>query len=96
MVEAVVLRTAARSSFMLSTAMPPSVDATYDLRRATPLTLIIDAFRVLIDGPERTLRVLQESSVEPGKVVEVVPVQREEQRIGGGAGKRWKLGFSHG
>ena len=77
MVEAVVLRTAARSSFMLSTAMPPSVDATYDLRRATPLTLIIDAFRVLIDGPERTIRVLKESSVEPGTVVEVVLGQRD-------------------
>ena len=61
MVEAVVLRTPERSSFMLSKDMPPPFDATYDLRNATPRTLIMAAFDVLVDGPTKTIRVLDES-----------------------------------
>ena len=77
MVEAVVLRTPERSSFMLSKDMPPPIDATYDLRNATPRTLIMAAFDVLVDGPTKTIRVLDESRMAPGTVVEVVLVQRD-------------------
>jgi signal transduction histidine kinase len=80
MVEAVVLRTADRSMFMLSSDMPPAVDATYDLREATPTRLIIEAFRTLLEGPERNIRVLQESRTESGTVVEVVLGQGELYR----------------
>jgi signal transduction histidine kinase len=80
MVEAVVLRTPQRSSFMLSTDMPPPIDATFDLRGATPYDLIVDAFQVMIDGEDRTIRVLDESRMAPGTVVEVVFGQRELYR----------------
>ena len=80
MVDAVVLRTADRSMFMLSTAMPPPVDAAYDLRGATFAALIGDAFEALFDGPDRTIRVLDESRVEPGIVVEVVLGQGDLHR----------------
>lgn len=77
MVEAVVLRTPQRSSFMLSSDMPPPIDATFDLRGATPYNLIVDAFQVMIDGEDRTIRVLDESRMAPGTVVEVVFGQQE-------------------
>jgi signal transduction histidine kinase len=77
MVEAVVLRTPDRSMFMLSTKMPPPVDHTYDLRHAMAWDLIADAFAALAEGPEPVIRVLDESRVEPGTVVEVVMTQRE-------------------
>jgi signal transduction histidine kinase len=80
MVEAVVLRTADRSMFMLSSEMPPAVDATYDLREATAARLIVEAFRTLLEGPERNIRVLQESRMEPGTVIEVVLGQGELYR----------------
>lgn len=72
MVEAVVLRTPTQSSFMLSTAMPPPVDATYDLRTTGPIDLMLEAFAVMIDGKDKTIRVLDESRMAPGTVVEVV------------------------
>ena len=80
MVDAVVLRTTDRSMFMLSTAMPPPVDATFDLREASPAALVADAFETLFSNPDRTLRVLDESRVEPGIVVEVVLGQAELHR----------------
>lgn len=80
MVEAVVLRTPDRSSFMLSTDMPPPIDATFDLRAASPYDLIVDAFDVMIDGEHRTIRVLDESRMSPGTVVEVVFGQAELYR----------------
>ena len=63
MVDAVVLRTADRSMFMLAAAMPPPVDATFDLRDAAPAALVADAFGTLLSGPDRTLRVLDDSRV---------------------------------
>ena len=51
MVDAVVLRTTDRSMFMLSTAMPPPVDATFDLREASPAALVADAFETLFSNP---------------------------------------------
>lgn len=72
MVDAVALRTPERSSFMLSTDMPPPIDATYDLREDGPFDLIMDAFDVMIDGKDKTIRVLDESRMAPGTVIEVV------------------------
>lgn len=80
MVDAVVLRTADRSMFMLAAAMPPPVDATFDLRDAAPAALVADAFGTLFSGPDRTLRVLDDSRVEPGVTVEVVLGQGELYR----------------
>jgi signal transduction histidine kinase len=72
LVEGVVLRHAGASMLMLSAKMPPTIDASYDLRQATPAGLIFDAFRVLWPGPERVIRVLGASRMEPGMEVEVV------------------------
>lgn len=80
MVEAVVLRTPERSSFMLSTDMPPPIDATFDLRDATPRALMLAAFDVLADGSGKTIRVLDESRMAPGTVVEVVLTQGDLYR----------------
>ncbi len=80
LVDAVALRTADRSMFMLSSTMPPPVDATYDLHNAGPWVLIADAFATLLDSPDRTIRVLDESRVEPGVVVEVVLNQSDLHR----------------
>ena len=57
---------------MLSADMPPPIDATYDLREDGPIDLIVDAFDVMIDGKDKTIRVLDESRMAPGTVVEVV------------------------
>ncbi len=58
---------------MLSMAMPGSVDATYDLRDAGPLTMIGDAFESLFlaeDG--RLLRVVGISPKDPHAIVDMV------------------------
>jgi signal transduction histidine kinase len=80
MVEAVVLRTPERSSLMLSKDMPPPIDETFDLRLANPQALIMAAFGALADGPDKTIRVLDESRMAPGTVVEVVLGQKDLYR----------------
>jgi signal transduction histidine kinase len=45
-------------TLVLSEDMPPSVDAVFDLRDTSPMTLIGDAFEVLRLGEGRTIRVI--------------------------------------
>lgn len=56
-VRAIVLKRPEARSLMLSEPMPPEVQATYDLREATPASLIWSAFATLRHG-ERTQRVI--------------------------------------
>ena len=71
MVEGVVLRRSEASMLMLSSRMPPMIDATYDLRKETPFNLVVSAFRLMI-GPAGAIRVLGTARDAPGVVVEVV------------------------
>lgn len=77
MVEGVVLRRPNVSQLMLSGRMPPAVDATFDLRAASILNLVVDAFDLLAGNDRRAIRVLGRSRVEPDVVVEVVLVEDE-------------------
>jgi len=49
----------------------PSVERVFDFRRATPWTLIIDAFDALWHGGNRTIRVLGPSPQDPGLLVDI-------------------------
>ena len=67
-VRGIVLKRPESRSLMLSERMPPTVDATYDLREATPGTLIWNAFSTLRHG-DRALRVLRGfSDGSPGHI----------------------------
>jgi signal transduction histidine kinase len=78
-VRGIVLKRPEARSLMLSEKMPPSIDATYDLREATPFSLIWNAFSTLRHG-ERALRVLQGfSDGSPGHieiVLDEAPLRR--------------------
>lgn len=52
--------------------MPPEVDAAYDLRAATPTTLIADAFMALLPWQDRVIRVDGLVGAYPNVVVQVV------------------------
>ena len=49
----------------------PSVERVFDLRTATPWTLIIDAFDALWHGGNRTIRLLGPSPQDPGLLVDI-------------------------
>jgi len=49
----------------------PAVERVFDLRAATPWTLIVDAFDVLWHGGERTIRALGPSPQDPGLLVDI-------------------------
>ena len=49
----------------------PSVERVFDLRAATPWTLIVDAFDALWHGGNRTIRVLAPSPQDPGLLVDI-------------------------
>ena len=57
-VRGIVLKLPEARTLMLNEKMPPSIDASYDLRQATPASLIWNAFSTLWHG-ERSLRVLR-------------------------------------
>ncbi|HEX7006903.1 MAG TPA: HAMP domain-containing sensor histidine kinase [Alphaproteobacteria bacterium] len=57
---------------MLIRDMPPAVNATYDLREDTMLSLIYDAFVTLVQPKNRVLRVLGDSPKAPHPLIEVV------------------------
>ena len=54
----------------------PSVARVFDLRAATPWTLIVDAFKALWHGGERTIRVLGPSPQDPGQLVDISMQER--------------------
>lgn len=60
---------APRANLMLG-RLPP-VARVFDLRAATPWTLIVDAFEALWQGGDRTIRVLGPSPQDPGLLVDI-------------------------
>ncbi len=72
MVKAVILKRAATRSLMLSDNMPAGLDATYDLRNATTISLIRDALMTLVQGPRDTIQVTGEAQVGGGEYVAII------------------------
>ncbi|MBP2295203.1 sensor histidine kinase [Azospirillum rugosum] len=62
--------------YMLSRSMPPRVDAVFDLRDATPWSLIADAFAALAQRRDRVIRVIGLSPKDPAFRVEMVMDER--------------------
>ncbi len=62
---------------LLSSKMPPTIEATYDLREDGAATLIMDAFEVLWTPAPRTIRVLNDSQAEADTVVEVILMEHD-------------------
>lgn len=62
--------------YMLSRSMPPRVDAVFDLRDATPWSLIADAFAALAQPRDRVIRVIGLSPKDPAFRVEMVMDER--------------------
>jgi len=67
----VVLRRDDLRQLILSSPLPGPVEATYDLRGATPLVLIRDALAQMLDGPNRVIRVIGNPVQEAGLLIEV-------------------------
>jgi len=59
-------------TLMIDSEMPPTPDATFDLRGVGMFTLMRDALGTLIRSDDRILRVLDVSRKEPGVVVELL------------------------
>ena len=72
MVHAVVIKRLESRSLMLGGDMPPAIDADYDLRGATPTTLIADAFMALLPWHDRVIRVDGLVGADPNVVVQVI------------------------
>ncbi|MGQ9366711.1 sensor histidine kinase [Azospirillum sp. ST 5-10] len=62
--------------YMLSTTMPPTVDAVVDLREATTVSLIADAFAAMARPGNRVVRVIDRSPKDPALTVEVTMDER--------------------
>ncbi|MCP5372173.1 MAG: HAMP domain-containing histidine kinase [Hyphomicrobiales bacterium] len=69
---AVIVDRPDRRMLALSKDMPPAVDATFDLRHTHFPTWISDAFAALLRKDNRVLRVIGESTKNPGVAIEVV------------------------
>ncbi|WP_283644390.1 sensor histidine kinase [Marinovum algicola] len=67
----VVLRRDEARQLILSSPMPQPVDVTYDLRDASPLTLILDGLRRLVDPEPRIIRVIGNPLRDAGLLIEV-------------------------
>ncbi len=62
--------------YMLTSAMPPGIDAVHDLQRAGPAELIADAFAALVQPRDRVIKVIDRSPKDPSLRVEVVMDER--------------------
>ncbi len=62
--------------YMLSRSMPPRVDAVFDLRAASFVSLIADAFAALAAPRGRVLKVIDRSPKDPAQRVELVMDER--------------------
>ncbi|WP_448189384.1 sensor histidine kinase [Azospirillum sp. sgz301742] len=62
--------------YMLSRSMPPRVDMVIDLRTATFVSLITDAFAALAEPRNRVVRVIDRSPKDPAQRVEIVMDER--------------------
>ncbi|NQW14866.1 MAG: HAMP domain-containing histidine kinase [Rhodobacter sp.] len=67
----VVLRRNEVRELVLSSPMPVAVEATYDLRDASPIVLIRDAVMILFDADDRVIRVIGTPVKKAGLQIEV-------------------------
>jgi signal transduction histidine kinase len=67
----VVLRRNEVRQLILSSPIPEQVEHTYDLRTATPMSLIMDAIATLFDTESRVIRVVGEPVKGAGSLIEV-------------------------
>ncbi len=68
----IVLRRPASKALMLSTDMPPRVDATYDLAEGRFFPLIWEAFLVMARDRDRVIRIIGKSPKGPDVLVETI------------------------
>ncbi len=76
----VVLRRDAVRQLILSSPIPAPIDATYDLRSPSPLTLIRDALARLADPTPRVIRVIGDPVREAGMLIEITMDTAELRR----------------
>jgi signal transduction histidine kinase len=71
-VKAIAVKRADSRVLIIEMDMPHDIDASYDLRDASWLTLIADAMMVYIAPDDRVIRVLGEAGFNPGELIDVV------------------------
>ncbi len=67
----VVLRRNDLRELVLSSDLPAPIEATFDLRGAGAMTLILDAFAALLDGDDRIIRVIGQPVQDAGQLIEI-------------------------
>jgi signal transduction histidine kinase len=68
----IVLHQRSNVTLMIDSEMPPTVDATFDLREMQPLSAIGESIATLVRTKDRVLRVLDQVPDDPMSVIEVV------------------------
>jgi signal transduction histidine kinase len=71
-VKAIAVKRDASRVLVIQMDMPTEIDAAYDLRHASWLTLIGDALMVYVAPDDRVIRVVGEPSMAEGEVIDVV------------------------
>jgi signal transduction histidine kinase len=84
----VILQKPGSKVLMLSSTMPPKIDATIDLRKSSFFGLIGDAFATLFRTENRVLRVMGPSPQEKNVIVEVVLDEAPLRAVMFGYGQR--------
>lgn len=85
-VKAIAVKRTASRVLVIQMDMPAEIDAAYDLRNASWLTLIGDALMVYVAPDDRVIRVVGEPAMAEGEVIDVVmgegPLQAAMIRYG--------------
>jgi signal transduction histidine kinase len=84
----VILQKPGSKVLMLSSSMPPRIDATIDLSKSTFFGLIGDAFAVLFRNKNRVLRIMGPSPQKEHVIVEVVLDEAPLRKVMFGYGQR--------
>ena len=71
-VKAIAVKRADARVLIVEMDMPAEIDASYDLRNASWLTLIADALMVYVTPEDRVIRVVGEPSFNEGELIDVV------------------------
>ena len=71
-VKAIAVKHADARVLIIEMDMPADIDASYDLRNASWLTLIADALMVYVTPEDRVIRVVGEPGISAGELIDVV------------------------
>ena len=71
-VKAIAVKRADARVLIIEMDMPADIDAAYDLRNASWLTLIADALMVYVTPDDRVIRVVGEPGISEGELIDVV------------------------